>query len=72
MVGDNDVEICALVGDASQNRRVDRRDAKVVVDHSSQALDQMSGNYVLDLNLDGTIDLGDSQVVKMNRGHMVP
>lgn len=29
----------------------------------------MSGNYILDLDLDGMIDAGDGQVVSMNRSH---
>ena len=37
-----------------------------------QALDQMSGNYLFDLNLDGTISRADTLVIRANKGHSVP
>jgi hypothetical protein len=72
LTGDYDVQIHALVGDATQNRRVSRRDSHLVRHHAGQPLDQTSGNFILDLNLDGTIDTQDGQVALMNKGHIVP
>jgi hypothetical protein len=37
-----------------------------------EPLDQMSGNYLFDLDLDGTIGRGDGRVIKMNKLHTVP
>jgi hypothetical protein len=72
LTGDNDVEIRALVGDATQNRRVSHPDSRLVNNHAGEVLDQMSGNFLLDLNLDGSISRADGQVARMNRFHTVP
>ena len=70
--GDNDVEIRALVGDANQDRIVDRNDYLAVKAHAREPLDQMSGNYLFDLNLSGCINRADGRVVRMNKLHTVP
>ena len=61
-----------MLGDANQNQIVDVPDIQGVKDHTGQTLDQMSGNYLFDLNLDGTIGRGDGRVIKMNKLHTVP
>ncbi len=70
--GDNDVEIRALVGDANQNRTVDKSDLLAIKSHFREPLDQMSGNYLFDLDLNGRIGEGDGPVVRRNKSHMVP
>ena len=70
--GDNDVEIRALVGDANQDRNVTIDDSRAVKAHGGQPLDQMSGNYLFDLDLNGVIAKKDGRVVRINRGHTVP
>ena len=72
LTGDKDVEIRALAGDASQNQTVDKPDLQGIKDHVGQPLDQMSGNYLFDLDLDGVIGKLDGRVVKINKGHTVP
>ena len=72
LTGDNDIEIRALVGDANQSQVVDKPDLQGVKDHAGEPLDQMSGNYLFDLDLDGTIGRGDGRVIKMNKLHTVP
>jgi hypothetical protein len=72
LTGDNDIEICALVGAANQSQVVDKPDLQGVKDHAGEPLDQMSGNYLFDLDIDGTIGRGDGRVIKMNKLHTVP
>ena len=70
LTGDNNVEIRALAGDATQDKRVGRPDSEAVRAHARQPLDQM--NYLFDLNLDGRIGKPDDRVVQMNNHHSVP
>lgn len=72
LTGDNDVEIRALVGDTSQDRNVMIDDFRAIKAHARQFLDQMSGNYLFDLDLNGVIAKGDGRVVRMNKGHVLP
>ena len=69
--GDNDVEIRALVGDANQDQIVDGNDFTAVKAHAGQPLNQMSGNFLFDLNVNGLIARPDGHVVRVNRAHTV-
>ena len=72
LTGDNDVEIRALVADASQDRTVKANDYRAVKAHKGETLDQMSGNFLFDLDLDGVIAKRDGKLVRMNKNHTVP
>ena len=68
--GDSDVEIRALLADANQDQAVDRADFGSLRAHRGESVD--SSNFVLDLDLDGLIGLGDRRLVGMNKLHTVP
>jgi uncharacterized delta-60 repeat protein len=72
LTGDNDVAIRALVGDANQDQIVDGNDFTAVKAHAGQPLDQMSGNFLFDLNINGVIARPDGHVVRVNKDHSVP
>ncbi|MBA3963213.1 MAG: hypothetical protein H0X40_15115 [Chthoniobacterales bacterium] len=72
LTGDNDVAIRALVGDANQDQIVDGNDFTAVKAHAGQPLDQMSGNFLFDLNVNGVIARPDGHVVRVNKDHTVP
>lgn len=72
LTGDKDVEIRALIGDANQNQIVDKPDFQGVKSHAGQALEQLSGNYLFDLDLDGVIGKLNKQVVRISKLHTVP
>ena len=67
-----DVEICALFGDTNQNQLIDKPDTKTLKAHVGEPLDQMSGNYLFDLDLNGVIGKSDGKIVKANKLHTVP
>lgn len=66
------MEIGALLGDANQNRFVNRADAGALKWHMGEPLNQASGNFVLDLNLNGAIDRSDARIVRKNGAHRLP
>jgi predicted outer membrane repeat protein len=68
--GDNDVEIRALLGDANQDRIVDRADIASLRAHRNQNVDE--DNFVLDLDLNGTVGPHDGRIVRGNKLHTVP
>lgn len=70
--GDNDVEIRVLLGDTDQNQIVDKPDLQGVKLHAGEALDQVSGNYLFDLDLNGVIGRVDGRIVRLNKSHNVP
>jgi len=68
--GDNDVAIRALLGDTNQNHTVDKPDYELIEQHLNEAVD--SSNFLLDLNLNGTVQKSDGRIVRTNRRHSVP
>ena len=68
--GDNYVEIRALLADANQDQAVDRADLMFLRPHQGESVD--NSNFVLDLDLDGFIGLGDRRLVGRNKLHTVP
>ncbi len=70
--GNNELNIRALLGDTNQNQAVEKPDLQLIKNHAGEALDQASGNFLFDLDLDGVIDKLDGRVTKKNRHHTVP
>src|SRR5215813_7347690 len=65
-----DVSFGFLTGDADGDRTVARADQTAVQGQLNQPV--TSANFRDDLNADGRIKKGDVQIVKANRGHVLP
>ena len=65
-----DVSFGFLTGDADASRTVDQADQTAVQDQLQQPL--TSANFRDDLNADGRIANADVQIVRANRGHVLP
>ena len=56
----------------NQDQIVNVSDLMAVKAHAGQPLDQMSGNFLFDLDHDGIIAKGDNKVVRADKLHTVP
>lgn len=65
-----DVTYGFLTGDANANRRVDKPDQTQVQGQLNQPV--TSANFRDDMNADGRIKNSDLQIVKTNKGHIIP
>ncbi len=68
--GDNEVAIRALFGDANQSRKVERLDLKLLRSHRNEPVN--NSNFVLDLDLNGTVGARDARIIRQNKEHQVP